>query len=87
MPMYDAIIVMLYRMGSALIGTIMSSLLLGVTYVQTFYYYTSATLDITKIMAASICEDYPKDYLYPKLLVCTNRGSLIVAHYVSSRPR
>ena len=44
-------------MGSGLIGTIVSAMLLGVTYMQTFYYYMSAFLNsaLREIMNSDQC--------------------------------
>jgi len=61
------------RLGAALMGMIMSTMLLGVTYTQTFYYYTSKFLNpaLRENIMALASPDSPMDSWRLKLLVCT----------------
>ena len=63
------------RIGAGLIGMVVSILLLGITYTQTFYYYTSASkLWVTRYIDNSIrlvSADYLRDSWRLKSLVRT----------------
>jgi hypothetical protein len=49
-----------YRMGPALIGTVMSAMLLGITYLQTFYYFISRFRTILRLRDVIFFFRFPK---------------------------
>ena len=77
-----------YRLGASLIGMIVNSVLLGITYTQTFHYYTSrfwsrALREDHGINIEPIPADYSKDSCRLKLLVREHRHlrSVVVSHH------